>query len=158
MEHDLPEKAESILRRWLPALLEGLDRITDEEQRVKTLEFCGRGCGEDDVEEARRIKEQARDKEHLLQLINERIKFCGEWEWVDGKIHTVCAECGCPLVVEGYVQRCPTFCLCSRGWVKAIFGEALGQEVDVELVQAIGRGDECCEFVIKPRPGGSHHG
>ena len=33
-----------------------------------------------------------------------------------------------------------SFCLCSRGWAK---------EVDVELVQAIGRGDECCEFVVQ---------
>jgi len=59
---------------------------------------------------------------------------------------------GCPLVVEGYVNRSPTFCLCSRGWVKAVFGEALGEEVDVELLQAIGRGDECCEFLVVPRP------
>ena len=42
-----------------------------------------------------------------------------------------------------------SFGLCSRGWVKAVFGEALGQEVDVELVQAIGRGDECCEFAVR---------
>jgi predicted hydrocarbon binding protein len=63
-----------------------------------------------------------------------------------------------PLVVQGYVQHCPTFCLCSRGWVKAVFSQALGQEVDVELVHAIGRGDECCEFVVKTRPGGSRHG
>ena len=62
---------------------------------------------------------------------------------------------GCPLVVEGYVSRSPTFCLCSRGWVKAVFGEALGEEVDVDLVQAIGRGDECCEFdVALHRSGG----
>ena len=60
--------------------------------------------------------------------------------------------CGCSaLVVEGYVDRSPTFCLCSRGWVKAVFAEALGEEVDVEQVQAIGRGDECCEFAVQLR-------
>ena len=41
-----------------------------------------------------------------------------------------------------------TTCLCSRGWVKAVFTEALEEEVEAELVQAIGRGDECCEFVV----------
>jgi len=46
----------------------------------------------------------------------------------------------------------PTSCLCSRGWVKAVLTEALGQEVDVELLQAIGTGDECCEFLVFPRP------
>ena len=30
--------------------------------------------------------------------------------------------------------------------MKAVFTEALGEQVDVDLFQAIGRGDECCEF------------
>ena len=50
-------------------------------------------------------------------------------------------------MVQGYLEYGPTFCLCSRGWVKAVFTEALGEEVEVELVKAIGRGDEWCEFV-----------
>ena len=33
--------------------------------------------------------------------------------------------------------------------------KGLGEEVEVELLQAIGRGDECCEFRVAPhRPGG----
>ena len=32
-----------------------------------------------------------------------------------------------------------------------MFTEALGVDVDVDLVQAIGRGDECCEFLVIPR-------
>ena len=156
MEPTLAETADDILRRWLPALFEGLDQCTTEEQRIKILERCGRACGQPDLEEVRTIREEARDREHLLQLINERIPWCGDWELQDGKIHTVCTECGCPLVQEGYVENRPTFCLCSRGWVKAVFTEALGEEVEVELLQAIGRGDECCEFVVNPRPGRSH--
>jgi predicted hydrocarbon binding protein len=152
MAENLSEHARDIASRWLPALMEALDECTSEEQRTRIMEVCGRGCGGDDIEDARSIREEARDEEHLLQLINERIKWCGEWEWVDGKIHTVCAECGCPMVVEGYLEKSPTFCLCSRGWVKAVFTEALGREVEVDLVQAIGRGDECCEFVVLPRP------
>jgi predicted hydrocarbon binding protein len=152
MERDIAEAARNIAKRWLPALIEGLNECTDEEQRTKILEFCGLGCGEPDLEKIRALKEQARDEEHLLQLMNEHILWCGEWEWVDGKIHSVCAACGCPLVVEGYVEKSPTFCLCSRGWVKAVFAEALGEEVEVELKQAIGRGDDCCEFVVVPRP------
>ena len=50
--------------------------------------------------------------------------------------------------MQGQVEICPTFCLCSRGWVKAVFIEALGQEVEVELRKAIGRADECCEFAV----------
>ena len=45
-----------------------------------------------------------------------------------------------PLVVAGYVDNSPTFCHCSRGWVKAVFTEALGEEVDVALAQAVAKG------------------
>ena len=152
MEPTLAETADDIHQRWLPALIEGLDECTTEEQRIKILEFCGRACGQPDLEEVRRIRQEARDREHLLQLINERIPWCGEWELQAGKIHTMCAACGCPLVSAGCVDNSPTFCLCSRGWVKAVFTEALGEGVDVDLLQAIGRGDGCCEFVVHLEP------
>ena len=42
MEPSLAETADDILRRWLPALIEGLDECTTEEQRIKILEHCGR--------------------------------------------------------------------------------------------------------------------
>jgi predicted hydrocarbon binding protein len=45
-----------------------------------------------------------------------------------------------------------TFCAWTRGWVKAVFTEALAEEVEVELVQPIGSGDHCCEFLVSPRP------
>jgi hypothetical protein len=73
MEPTLAEMADDILRRWLPALFEGLDQCTTEEQRIRILEHCGRACGQPDLEEVRRIRQEARDREHLLQLINERI-------------------------------------------------------------------------------------
>jgi predicted hydrocarbon binding protein len=155
MEPSMAETAKDIARRWLPGLIHALDECTTEEQRIRILEQCGRACGEPDLEEVRRIREEARDREHLLRLINERIKWCGDWVWEEGKIRTVCAACGCPLVVEGYLENSPTFCLCSRGWVKSVFTEALGEEVEVDLVQAIGTGDECCEFIVHPRPAGS---
>ena len=41
--------------------------------------------------------------------------------------------------------------------MKAVFREVLEEEVDVELLQAIGRGDECCEFVVIPRSGRPYH-
>lgn len=41
------------------------------------------------------------------------------------------------------------FCNCSRGWVKTVFGTVSGRPVEVELKQAIGRGDPVCEFVVR---------
>ena len=73
MEPTLAEMADDILRRWLPALIEGLDECTTEEQRIKILEHCGRACGQPDLDDVRTIRQEARDREHLLQLINEHI-------------------------------------------------------------------------------------
>ena len=44
------------------------------------------------------------------------------------------------LLAEGKLRRHST---------SGSYTEALGVQVEVELVQAIGRGDECCEFSIK---------
>ena len=77
--------------------------------------------------------------------------------WKNGRMRTVCAGRGCLLLQDGYLEYVPAFCLCSRGWVKAVFGEALGEEVEVELVQAIGSGDECYEFSAIPMRGGGRN-
>jgi predicted hydrocarbon binding protein len=37
-----------------------------------------------------------------------------------------------------------------RPSARAVAAEALGREVEVDLVRAIGKGDQCCEFVVSP--------
>jgi predicted hydrocarbon binding protein len=148
-KEDLSETGEQIARRWLPAIMEGLSRYTDEEQQIAIMELCGASCGRHDLDALRRLKEQAADRDELLALINECIPWCGTWEWKGDSIHTICTSCGCPLIRDYGLELSPTFCLCSRGWAKTIFSEAFDGDVDVKLIQAIGRGDDCCEFVIE---------
>ena len=95
MEGDLAETADDILRRWIPALLQGLAESTGEEQQTKMMEHCGGSCAEHDFEGVTRAREEGRDWEHLLRLINEQIPRCGDWVWQDGKIRTVAAFCSC---------------------------------------------------------------
>jgi predicted hydrocarbon binding protein len=148
-KEDLSETGEQIARRWLPAIIEGLARYTDEKQRTAIMELCGASCGHHDLQRLRHLKAQAKDERELLALINEYIPWCGTWEWEGDSIHTVCAGCGCPLARDFGLELSPTFCLCSRGWVKATFSEAFDREVDVDLLKAIGQGDERCEFVVQ---------
>jgi len=147
-KEDLSETGEQIARRWLPAIIEGLARYTDEEQQTAIMELCGASCGRHDLDALRRLKEQASDRKELLALINEHIPWCGTWEWEGDSIETICTVCGCPLARDYGLELSPTFCLCSRGWVKTIFSEAFDQDAQVKLIQAIGRGDECCEFEV----------
>ncbi|MGB3906476.1 MAG: DUF6144 family protein [Anaerolineae bacterium] len=147
-KEDLSETGEQIGRRWLPAIIDGLARYTDAEQQTAIMELCGASCGRHDLSALRRLKEQATDRKELLALINEHIPWCGTWEWKGDPIETICAACGCPLARDFGLELSPTFCLCSRGWVKTIFSEAFDQDVQVKLLQAIGRGDELCEFRV----------
>ena len=147
-KEDLSETGEQIARRWLPAIIEGVARYTDEEQQTAILELCGASCGRHDLDALRRLKELATDRKELLALINEHIPWCGAWEWKGDSIESICTACGCPLARDYGLELSPTFCLCSRGWVKIIFSEAFDADVQVRLVQAIGRGDELCQFRV----------
>lgn len=148
MEANVEESQDDRARRWLAAVIEGLDEYADEDQQTRIFELCGQSCASYDLQEVKRLKAEARDQEELLALINEHILWCGKWIWEKDHIHSICKSCGCPLVRDYGLELSPVFCLCSRGWVKAVFSEAFGREVEVDLSQAIGRGDQCCEFFV----------
>ncbi len=42
----------------------------------------------------------------------------------------------------------PVFCLCSSGMFENLFAPFCRGAVRVEIVKAMGLGDECCEFVV----------
>jgi len=42
----------------------------------------------------------------------------------------------------------PIFCLCSAGMFENLFAPFCKGTVRTEIIQAIGLGDECCEFVV----------
>ena len=60
-------------------------------------------------------------------------------------------RCGCPHVRAGSDRLSPTECNCSRGWPRAAFEAVLAVTIEVELAQAIGRGDPTCSFVVHPK-------
>jgi len=141
-----------LLRKWLEALLAGLDAEVDEKTRAQVMEHCGQACAlhHEDIERTKIIQHDAKEIDELLDRLNQQENFwCGKWV-IDGDIiYSVCEECGCPLVRAGLVEPSPTFCDCSRGWVKAVFETVLGRPMEVGLEQAIGQGDRVCEFVVR---------
>jgi hypothetical protein len=71
----------------------------------------------------------------------------------DGKtVELTYQHCACDLVQNGYVNT-PLLCECSRqsllyNW-EAVFGEG---KVEVELLQSILGGGDCCRFAIRILP------
>lgn len=148
MRGNAEESREDLAKRWLAAVIQGLERYADKDQQVEILELCGQSCAKYDLQDLKKLKREARDQEELLALINEHIPWCGDWVWEKDHVYSTCESCGCPLIRDYHLELSPVFCLCSRGWVQTMFSEAFGEEVEVKLSKAIGRGDECCEFFV----------
>ena len=143
-----------LLRSWTNELLAGLEDYSDEAICRVIMEKCGKQCAlfHDDFSRVKSLRRKAKSFPQLLFLVNKYLKWCGEWKMEGGEIVAVGKGCECPLVKRQWVKLSPVLCLCSRGWVKTIFEEALGNEVEVDLVKSIGRGDDCCEFRVRPFP------
>jgi predicted hydrocarbon binding protein len=142
-----------LFREWVATLVSTLEVQVGEDMRAELMEPCGRACAlyHGSIEQAIAIKHSAKEIDELLDKLNQQEGlWCGKWERDGDTIYSVCEYCGCPLVRAGLVRLSPTFCNCSRGWVKAVFEAVLERPVEVALEQAIGRGDPVCRFLIHP--------
>jgi predicted ArsR family transcriptional regulator len=146
-----------LFRGWVEALLSTLEIQMDDDARADLIESCGRACAlqYNAVEQARAIQRSTTEFDERLERVNQEILWCGSWTREADTLTSVCEECGCPLVRASLVRLSPTFCYCSRGWVKAVFEAVLDTPVEVELAQAIGRGDPACRFVVHLKPAAS---
>jgi len=143
---------EGLLRqtgRMIDFIVAGLEGV-DEGTRLKIMERCGEACAETgDLRIARKIAEETEDIDEIVARANDEIAWCGEWVRDGERIMAVCTSCGCPLVRRGVVNLTGTLCLCSRGWVRAIFEALLERPVVVELEKAIGMGDDVCKYNVR---------
>lgn len=148
MKENIQESGEDIAKRWIAAVIQGLDKYADKEQQMKILDLCGHNCAKYDLQELKKLKKKARDKKEILELMSKHIPWCGNWIWAKDYIYSTCKSCGCPLIRDYHLKLNPIFCLCSLGWIKAVFSEAFDKEIKVELSKSILRGDEHCEFFV----------
>lgn len=141
-----------LLKMWLEALWEGFNAELDGETRNRILEHCGRACARyhESVSVAKEITRASHDIDDVIGKLNQiEDLWCGAWHRDDNVISSYCTSCGCPLVLSGIVELSSDLCRCSCGWVKVIFETILAEPVNVELGQAIGRGDPICEFNVE---------
>jgi len=139
-----------LLGKWLKVLMESIDEFVDEKTRKEIMEKCGQACAiyHGEIDEIKLIKRKGENLEKILETMNQENLWCGKWVKKGNTISSICNNCGCPFVKAEIIKPSPTFCYCSRGWVKSIFELILEKPVEVELEKAIGRGDEVCQFII----------
>lgn len=144
-------KEPELLIKWVAALLSGLDAEVEDNIKAQVMEYCGRACAlhHGDIDTVKAIRSKVKGIDELLDQLNQQDGlWCGRWVRDGDTICSICKQCGCSLMRADLVKPSPTFCQCSRGWVKAVFETALGRPVNVELQHAIGRGDPECKFIV----------
>ena len=142
--------ARELLGKWIESLIGSLDEFVDEETKIKAIEKCGKACAlyHGSIEKIQEMKRQRKNVEEILQQMNRKEMWCGDWIKKGNIIYSVCKKCGCPLVRSELIKLSPTFCYCSKGWVKSIFELILEKPVQVILKKAIGKGDDVCHFIV----------
>jgi predicted hydrocarbon binding protein len=139
-----------LIKTWIASVIEGINKCVNDDTKKEILENCGEACAiyHGHLEKIASMKEKGRNLEEILDYMNQEKKWCGDWIQRENILSSTCEECECPLVLTEIVKLSPTFCYCSRGFVKSVFEEILGKPVNVELKKAIGRGDEVCHFLV----------
>ncbi len=145
--------------RMLIAILGALEKERAE-VRERVMMACGKECANlpcppnwrVSLNTVRQIARQTRSTEERINLLNQKVPWCGNWTLQNDAITSECTECGCLLVQANLVSHDRVWCDCSLGWVKTIFEVLLQSQVDVELVSAIGRGEATCQYKVRLAP------
>ena len=140
-----------LLKNWMKAFFKVMGESVDEKTREKILEECGKACASyhGHIDKVLNMKKEGKNLDRILKIMNQDEMWCGEWVREGDIISTECKRCECPLILSGILELSPTFCLCSRGFVKYLFEVIMDKPVRIELKRAIGRGDDVCEFIVQ---------
>jgi len=130
------------LAGWLAAWLGNMKKDLPELEMAKVIEDNGRACAERGGMVAG-AKSLNGDVDKFLAAMRKHI---GENNIRrDGsKITLVYEKCYCPLVADFEGTLPAEYCLCTRGWTKAVYGALAGRDVKVDLKSSIKRGDPQC--------------
>ena len=150
-ESDYYQFALNLTKDLLNSLIQGLEKTEiDLETRKKIMDYCGRACANSygHLAIAEKIAEEASTVQEILARLND-IPWCGKWYQKGDTIQAECSRCGCPLVQNNIISLSETLCLCSRGWVRAVFEKLFKKHIEVELASSIGKEDKTCQFIVR---------
>jgi len=133
--------------KWIKSLLTALESELDEKTRARILENCGRNCiTHSFILRAKACKKDAKNQKEFLDKLS---KVWKHLHLEGDNVYVVYEKCYCPFVKAYPEKLSPTWCNCSRGWIKELFESTLEKPVDVKLEKSIKQGDNICKFKIK---------
>ena len=150
---------------WIKSLMNHMDINLDKKTKIRLMQACGSSCyinafgiapeEKPSREEAKRYIGALKARGYEVRQDSDKTTILFSWghdhQNPQGLILSD-GYCMCPLVETGPAGLSPTFCYCSTGYVKEMFERALGQSVQVELIDSLKMGGKDCIFEIATRP------
>jgi hypothetical protein len=146
---------------WVKGAMERLDSLVDEKTKFQIMENCGYTCAEVNkklIEKAKARRDKYKSIDEFLDA-EQRKPMRGTKLVRQGKVlyhyytphsFTRPMRCYCGLLrgLPPDEKISPTYCQCSKGFVKKYWEEILGKPVKVELLQSAVSGAQECKFEI----------
>jgi hypothetical protein len=137
------EKKFVLAQTWVKRLVDVLDAEFDEATRTRLLEASGREC-------YRSHPGSRSEKPDLGRTLAGLAKFAGPenvrraGDVIDINLNN--PKCLCPLAETGPEGLSGTYCVCSSGYMKAMFSPFGAPRVDI--VETVKRGGKSCRFRV----------
>lgn len=143
---------------WVKRFINVLDNTLDEETKKKVMMTNGRNCYQEWIKSTgqqtevvpyekwvARVRENVKDGSFQIDGNIIYFQYMGSAETGQAAPENVCL---CPMVESKPAGLSKTYCLCSVGYVKAMFEQTFGKPVDVQLVDSVLYGGKRCKFKI----------
>jgi hypothetical protein len=153
-----PEK----VAEWVKCAMERLDSLVDVDTRNQIMMHCGANCAranKSPIEKARARRKKHKTEDAFLDAEQQnppagtRLTREGNvlYQFYTPRSFTRPMRCYCSLLrglPDGETVS-PTYCQCSRGFVRKYWESVLERPVSVDLVRSCVSGAEECEFIIR---------
>ncbi|MCP4543696.1 MAG: hypothetical protein GY832_41815 [Chloroflexi bacterium] len=162
--------------QWVKGAMERLNNLADIGQKCDIVSNCAHVFPKDQIAKLEAVYEDTRAKTNdFLTAVDAVIEFMDQdpgwgerplregaviystkaprnpqgYENAKDEAEKKKAYCFCPLV-RNHLERgmSPTFCYCGGGWYRQQWEGAIGEPVQIEIVQSIVKGDDVCQFAI----------
>ena len=150
---EIPAAAIERNKVWIEAVTHSLGTQNTPELLRNTMREAGKKCAAQILEKTiRHFGRTPTTVDEMIDAINTRrkevLRASTFWVRKGNKAYFTLEKCSCDLVEAGLAEPNPHFCLCSAGMFECLFSPFHQGAVRTEIVKAIGRGDECCKFIV----------
>lgn len=138
---------------WIEAVEKALADCGNMALTKEVMKAAGKKCARQILDDCREILgKEPETVDELLDATNklrlQRHNLASLWEKQGNKAYLKIDQCACTLVRAGLAKPNPVHCLCSAGMMESIFSAVCKGSVSVEIVKAVGFGDNVCEFYV----------